>query len=196
MHLVRGQVTDQTNGAGLPGVTVLAKGTAIGGSTAADGSFALLVPDSVKTLTFHYIGYNTSEQALKATDSTVALALAPDTKQLSEVVVVRRERPPAPMSVGALPAGGYAAFREYLKKNLEYPEKALKDNKEGTVKLRFTVAVDGSLQDIKVISGLSEECEAEAIRLLKEGPRWYPAISRGRRTARSVEISVPFRITE
>ncbi|WP_026880462.1 TonB family protein [Hymenobacter norwichensis] len=196
MRLVRGQVTDQTNGAVLPGVTVLAKGTAIGASTAADGSFALLVPDSVKALTFHYIGYTVSEKTLKAADSTVALALAPDTKQLSEVVVVRRERPPAPMSVGALPAGGYKAFREYLKKNLEYPEKALKDNKEGTVKLRFTVDVDGSLQDIKVMSSLSEECDAEAIRLLKEGPRWYPAISKGRRTARSVDISVPFRVTE
>lgn len=196
MRMVRGQVTDQTNGAGLPGVTVLAKGTAIGASTAADGSFALLVPDSVKTLTFHSIGYTVSEKTLKATDSTVALALAPDSKQLNEVVVVRRERPPAPMSVGALPAGGYSAFREYLKKNLEYPEKALKDNKEGTVKLRFTVAVDGSLQDIKVISSLSEECDTEAIRLLKEGPRWYPAISKGRRTARSVEVSVPFRVTE
>ncbi|MBO0360374.1 TonB family protein [Hymenobacter sp. BT186] len=196
MRLVRGQVTDQTNGAGLPGVTVLAKGTAIGASTAADGSFALLVPDSVKALTFNSIGYTSSEQQIGALDSTVALALAPDTKQLNEVVVVRRERPPAPMSVGALPAGGYAAFREYLKKNLQYPEKALKDNKEGTVKLRFTVAVDGSVQDIKVVSSLSEECDAEAIRLLKEGPRWYPAISKGRRTARPVEISVPFRVTE
>ena len=196
MRLVRGQVTDRTNGAGLPGVTVLAKGTGIGASTAADGSFALLVPDSVKTLTFNSIGYTTSEQPLNATDNTLALALAPDSKQLNEVVVVRRERPPAPMSVGALPAGGYSAFREYLKKNLEYPEKALKDGKEGTVKLRFVVGVDGSLQDIKVVSGLSEECDAEAIRLLKEGPRWYPAISKGRRTARTVEISVPFRVAE
>jgi TonB family protein len=196
MRLVQGQVTDQANGAGLPGVTVLAKGTAIGASTAADGSFALLVPDSVKALIFNSIGYTTAEQPLQATDSMLALTLTPDTKQLNEVVVVRRERPPAPMSVGALPAGGYSALREYLKKNLEYPEKALKDGKEGTVKLRFVVAVDGSLQDIKVISGLSEECDAEAIRLLKEGPRWYPAISKGRRTARAVEISVPFRVHE
>ena len=196
MRLVRGQVTDQANGTGLPGVTVLAKGTAIGASTAADGSFALLVPDSVKTLTFTSIGYTTSEQTLRTTDSMLALMLTPDTRQLNEVVVVRRERPPAPISVGALPAGGHSALREYLKKNLEYPEKALKDGKEGTVKLRFVVAVDGSLQDIKVVSSLSEECDAEAIRLLKEGPRWYPAISKGRRTARSVDISVPFRVQE
>lgn len=193
-RVVRGRVTDRGSGAGLPGVTVLAKGTSTGTTTAADGSFALLVPAATEALSFSYIGYSSSEQPLTRADSTLALALAPDTKQLSEVVVVRREPPPAPMAIGALPAGGYTAFREYLKKELEYPEKALKDGIEGTVKLRFVVAVDGTLQDVKVVRGLSEECDVEAVRLLKEGPKWYPAIQKGRRTARPVEVSVPFRL--
>ncbi|HEX8426967.1 TonB family protein [Hymenobacter sp.] len=196
MRVVRGRVTDRSSGAGLPGVTVLAKGTAIGSSTAADGSFSLLVPESVKTIAFHSIGFSSSEQAINSADSTLALALAPDTKSLNEVVVVRRERPPAPMSIGALPAGGYQAFRAYLKQELQYPEKALKDGKEGNVKLSFVVAEDGSLENIKVVRGLSEECDAEAIRLLKEGPKWYPAIQKGRRTARTVEITVSFRVNE
>lgn len=196
MRVVRGQVTDRSSGAGLPGVTVLAKGTAIGASTAADGSFSLLVPESVKTLTFHSVGFVSSEQAISPSDSAMALALAPDSKSLNEVVVVRRERPPAPISIGALPAGGYKAFQEYLKQKLEYPEKALKDGKEGTVKLKFVVAADGSLQDITVLRGLSKECDAEAIRLLKEGPKWYPAIAKGQRTTRTVEISVPFRLED
>ncbi len=193
MRVINGRVTDRSGGAPLPGVTVLAKDTNLGTSTAADGSFSLVVPESVKTLTFHSVGFTSSEQRLASTDSMVALALAPDTKSLNEVVVVRRERPPAPVSIGALPAGGYKAFQEYLKKELEYPEKALKEGKEGTVKLSFTVAEDGSLQNTKVVRGVSEECDAEAIRLLMEGPKWYPAIQKGRRTARAVEVSVPFR---
>ncbi|MDF7812521.1 TonB family protein [Hymenobacter sp. YC55] len=193
MRVVRGRVTDRTSGALLPGVTVAAKGTNLATTTAADGSFSLLVPESVKALTFSYVGFAASEQGLAPKDTLVALALAPDTKSLNEVVVVRRERPPAPISIGALPAGGYKAFQEYLKKELEYPEEALKEGKEGNVKLSFTVAEDGSLQDIKVVRGISEECDAEAIRLLKEGPKWYPAVQKGRRTARTVEVSVPFR---
>ena len=195
MRMVRGQVTDLLSGAGLSGVTVLAQGTAIGVSTAADGSFALAIPQSVKALVFNSAGYRTSERIITPTDSTVVLALAPATRQLSEVVV-RREPPPAPMAVGALPTGGYPAFRNYLKQELSYPEKALKEGTEGTVKLRFVVAADGSLQDIKVLRRLSEECDAEAIRLLMEGPRWYPAILKGRRTVRHVEISVPFRLVD
>ncbi|UOQ66230.1 TonB family protein [Hymenobacter volaticus] len=193
MRVVRGQVTDRTSGAALPGVTVIAKGTNLGTSTAADGSFSLLVPESVGALTFSYVGFTSSEQRLAPADSMVALALTPDTKSLNETVVVRRERPPAPMSIGALPAGGYKAFQAYLKDELEYPEQALKEGKEGNVKLSFTVAEDGSLQNIKVVRGISEECDAEAIRLLKEGPKWYPAVQKGRRTARTVEVNVPFR---
>jgi TonB family protein len=196
MRMVRGRVTDRSSGTALPGVTVTAKGTAVGTSTTADGSFVLLVPKSVETLTFSYIGFKSSEQRISPTDSTVALALVPDSQPLNEVVVVRREPPPAPMSIGALPAGGYKAFQEYLEQELEYPEKALKEGKEGTVKLKFVVAADGSLQDIKVVRGLSEECDAEAIRLLKEGPKWYPAIVKGRRAARPVEVNVPFRVNQ
>ncbi len=196
MRVVRGQVTDRTSGAALPGVTVIAKGTALGTSTAVDGSFSLVVPESVKAITFHSVGFTSSEQRLTTADSLLALALTPDTKSLNEVVVVRRERPPAPMSIGALPAGGYKEFQEYLKRKLEYPEKALKEGKQGNVKVSFTVAEDGSLQNIKVVRGISEECDAEAIRLIKEGPKWYPAIQKGRRTARTVEVSVPFRVNE
>jgi TonB family protein len=193
MRVMRGRVTDRTSGAALPGVTVVAKGTDLGTTTAADGSFSLLVPEAVKSLTFSFVGFTSSEQRLALADSMVALALTPDTKSLNETVVVRRERPPAPMSIGALPAGGYKAFQSYLKDELEYPEQALKEGKEGNVKLSFTVAEDGSLQNIKVVRGISEECDAEAVRLLKEGPKWYPAVQKGRRTARTVEVSVPFR---
>lgn len=191
---VRGRITDKQTGAGLPGVTVLAKGTSIGASTAADGSFSITVPESTPALVVSYVGYSSAEQPLGRTDTALALALAPDTKSLSEVVVVRREPPPAPISIGALPAGGFRAFQKYLADSLDYPEKALKDQLQGTVKLSFLVAVDGSLQDIKVVRKLSEECDAEAIRLLKEGPPWYAAIVNGRRAARTVQVSVPFRL--
>ncbi|NML67488.1 SusC/RagA family TonB-linked outer membrane protein [Hymenobacter sp. RP-2-7] len=82
---VSGRVTDRANGQGLPGVTVLAKGTTLGTSTNVDGAFTLSVPATVTTLTFSFVGYTTTEQPVRA--GTINVALAPDAKQLGEVVV-------------------------------------------------------------------------------------------------------------
>lgn len=82
---VSGRVTDRANGQGLPGVTVLAKGTTLGTSTNVDGAFTLNVPATVTTLTFSFVGYTTVEQPIRA--GAINVALAPDAKQLGEVVV-------------------------------------------------------------------------------------------------------------
>ena len=82
---VSGRVVDE-KGAGLPGVNVLVKGTSTGTQTDADGRYAFTVPDDA-TLVFSFVGYAPQEIAV-AGRSTVDVALAPDAKGLSEVVVV------------------------------------------------------------------------------------------------------------
>jgi TonB-linked SusC/RagA family outer membrane protein len=92
---ITGQVTDRENGQGLPGVTVLLKGTTIGNSTNADGRFSLTVPAGGGTLVFSSIGYASQERVI-GTEANIDLALATDAKQLSEIVVtalgIERER--------------------------------------------------------------------------------------------------------
>ena len=84
---VRGQVLDQATEEGLPGVTVLLKGTTLGVSTSADGSFVLQVPpDGYSTLSISSIGYATREIALGWLGE-LTVKLATDTKQLNEVMV-------------------------------------------------------------------------------------------------------------
>ena len=83
---ISGRVTDQASGSGLPGVTVLLKGTSNGVSTNADGAFSLSVPESGGTLIFSSVGMTSQERAI-GTNTTFAVALATDNKQLNEVVV-------------------------------------------------------------------------------------------------------------
>lgn len=83
---VSGRVTDQKTGEGLPGATVLLKGTTTGISTNSDGNFSLSVPEAGGTLVISSIGMVTQEIAL-GNRTSVNVALATDTKQLSEVVV-------------------------------------------------------------------------------------------------------------
>lgn len=83
---VTGTVTDQESGQGLPGVTVLVKGTQIGTSTGADGTYSIEVPEGNNTLVFRFIGYKVQEQNIGASN-VVNTSLGIDAQQLSEVVV-------------------------------------------------------------------------------------------------------------
>ncbi|WP_159451917.1 TonB family protein [Hymenobacter roseosalivarius] len=194
VSLVRGRITDQNSGEGLPGVTVLVKGTKLGTSTQADGSFTLPIADSPSTLTIASIGYQTREYKLTNPSAPLTLALPTDTRSLGEVVVTRKGKMPVPPAVGPTPTGGLPAFHQYLKEELEYPERARQERTEGTVKLKFTVTANGAIEDLKIVRGLSKECDTEALRLVREGPAWFPGITGGRRTAQQVRLLVPFRL--
>ncbi len=83
---VSGRITDRSTNSGLPGVTVLLKGTTNGVSSNADGGFSLSVPATGGTLVFSSVGMVTQERVL-GTESTFTVALETDSKQLTEVVV-------------------------------------------------------------------------------------------------------------
>ncbi|TXK22482.1 TonB-dependent receptor [Pontibacter qinzhouensis] len=83
---VTGRVVDNA-GEGLPGVSVVVKGTTVGVSTDIDGRFSLTVPDGNATLVFSYIGFTTQEVALN-NRAILNITMASDTKALQEVVVV------------------------------------------------------------------------------------------------------------
>ena len=82
---VSGRVTDGSNGQGLPGVTVLAKGTKIGVTTDGEGKFTLSVPATVTKLVFTSVGFKSVER--EATTTSVNVSLAVEASSLEEVVV-------------------------------------------------------------------------------------------------------------
>lgn len=82
-----GRVLDEKN-SGLPGATVVLKNdTRTGTTTDVDGKFTINVPTGGGTLVVSAIGYLTKEIAITS-ETTLDVAMAPDTKQLNEVVVV------------------------------------------------------------------------------------------------------------
>lgn len=83
---VTGKVVDE-NGGGLPGVTVLLKGTTKGTATGVDGTYSLSLPDEKGILVFSFIGYQAKEVAVSGR-STINVSMAPDQKALEEVVVI------------------------------------------------------------------------------------------------------------
>ncbi|MDJ0366333.1 von Willebrand factor type A domain-containing protein [Hymenobacter sp. H14-R3] len=87
-----GRVTD-SKGQGLPGVTVLLKGTRLSTSTNADGRYVLAgLPAQGARLLFSFVGFTTQEVAVPAGSAPLNVVLRADNKTLSEVVVSRSTR--------------------------------------------------------------------------------------------------------
>lgn len=83
---ISGKVIDE-NGEGLPGVSILVKGTNIGTVTGMDGSYSLDIPDEETVLLFSYVGYR-SEEIIVGARSVIDVRMMVDLQSLQEVVVI------------------------------------------------------------------------------------------------------------
>jgi len=193
-RFIRGQVNDGKNA--LPGVVVRLDGTTQGVVTGADGLFSLSIPDTTKnvSLVTSYIGFKQQKLNLSPRENNLDITLKADDKSLNEVVVTGYDKKFS-KKMGSIyqppmPAEGYDSYNEYLAKNTRYPASAAADNVKGKVRVSFRVLPDGSLEDLKIVRRLQPDCDAEALRLIKEGPGWTPA-SDGTTARATVEIYFP-----
>jgi TonB-linked SusC/RagA family outer membrane protein len=85
-HPVTGRVTSD-NGEGIPGVTVVVKGTTTGATTDVNGNYTVTVPNDNSILVFSSVGYTRQEIAV-GKRTNVSQSLVPETQALNEVQVV------------------------------------------------------------------------------------------------------------
>jgi hypothetical protein len=90
------------------------------------------------------------------------------------------------------PVIGFEAYTEYIKVNLRFPAQEIANKTEGVVEVQFIVNRDSIPDKFKIIRSLCDNCDKEAIRLLKEGPIWIPAYSEGELKEVEVNYIVPF----
>lgn len=91
--------------------------------------------------------------------------------------------------------GGDAdAFVKYVQSNLKYPESALENNESGKVTVNFVVDANGKIQNAKVVKGVSEALDAEALRVIQNAPAWTPAKQGGKNVPVTYSIPVTFAI--
>ncbi len=88
--------------------------------------------------------------------------------------------------------GGQVALINYLSSHVKYPKEAREKGIQGTVVVQFVVQKDGSIVHVKTVGkqkggGLEEE----AIRLVKQMPKWIPG-KQNKRHVR-VQFSLPIR---
>lgn len=120
--------------------------------------------------------------------------------------------------------GGQAALMQYLAQNIRYPKIAAENGVQGRVLVQFVVEKDGSLSNFAVVkksgdtitknaqSGITvnalgsateeskvpqeafDALNAEAVRVLREMPKWIPAKQRGQEVRMRYTLPITFRL--
>lgn len=86
--------------------------------------------------------------------------------------------------------GGMKALMEYLKKEIRYPKRCLKEGIEGRAFIDFIVTATGEIKRVKVLkSSGNKRLDKEAVKVVKKMPRWIPG-KHGRKNV-SVRVTLP-----
>ena len=112
----------------------------------------------------------------------------------------KRAMPPKPSATAvydsvaqpAVPVGGTAKYGQFLADHQKYPASAMMKGIQGTVKVSFVVEKTGTVNEVKVEQPVSPELDAEAIRLIKSGPKWTPAKHRNQVVRQRVVVPISF----
>ncbi|MGI9543923.1 MAG: TonB family protein [Cyclobacteriaceae bacterium] len=181
LKTISGVVVSEEGRTPLAGVKVTIPGLSVRVFTDEEGSYRIGVPIEKKNLVFDY----KNAQVLQPLDSINQMVNV----TMPMLKAVREKE----LNISPYPITSEAYYKTYLKHNLKYPARALRNNIAGTVIVAFTVEVDGSLTNQRVSQSLGYGCDKEAIRLLTEGPDWQPALVNGEPVPKEAILLVSFK---
>ena len=198
-NIYRGQIVDAQQNP-VPFANITNPLDNVGTYSDAQGRFALLSPDSVLRVQVRSLGFKDKNIALQTSAATNQVVLQDDQSISAIVLNQKRLNSNSPTRQNNLvfdepvPEAGWYNFDNYLANNIRVPEneylKAKKQVPEfvGEVQLSFEVSKHGRPINIKVEKSLCDACDKEAIRLLKEGPKWKRS-SKGKKHTTSIKVS-------
>jgi len=87
------------------------------------------------------------------------------------------------------------SFTKYFHKNAQYAKKnSPEETPVGTVFVKFVVTTDGSLVNFEIMKGINKELNLEAVRLIRNMPKWKPATQNGKVVNSSYVLPIAFRL--
>ena len=90
--------------------------------------------------------------------------------------------------------GDLNTFRNWVQQRLVYPRMAQENNVQGRVVLKFVIERDGSLTNIEEMASPDKSLAEEAIRILKQSPKWTPGKQRNRAVRVAYVLPIEFRL--
>lgn len=90
--------------------------------------------------------------------------------------------------------GGISGLRTYLNQNIRYPAEAQENCVQGRVVVSFVVGKDGHISDVTVLRSVDPSLDKEAVRVVRNMPRWTPGKQGGEPVKVRYNVPVSFRL--
>lgn len=90
--------------------------------------------------------------------------------------------------------GGNSALMEYLNSSIKYPVVAQENGVQGRVVISFVVERDGSITDVQVARSVDPSLDKEAMRVVRQMPKWNPGKQNGAAVRVKYNLPVAFRL--
>lgn len=90
--------------------------------------------------------------------------------------------------------GGISGLRTYLNQNIRYPAEAQENCVQGRVVVSFVVEKDGHISDVTVLRSVDPSLDKEAVRVVRNMPRWSPGKQGGEPVRVRYNVPVSFRL--
>ena len=93
--------------------------------------------------------------------------------------------------------GGSSAIDDYVNTNLNAPQIAIDDSKEGTIPVAFTVDETGKVTNVHTTgTKLGDGLDEEAIRVVSSMPKWTPGTIQGKPVKVALTLPMVFKAEE
>lgn len=86
--------------------------------------------------------------------------------------------------------------QKWIAQRIRYPQLAAEAGIQGKVYIQFVVEKNGSVSNIKVVRGVDELLDKEAVRVISEMPKWTPGKQRGKAVRVSYTMPITFRLDQ
>ncbi|MFZ6013441.1 MAG: TonB family protein [Bacteroidota bacterium] len=90
--------------------------------------------------------------------------------------------------------GGFESMATLISENLTYPEAARQKGIEGTVFVSFIVEKDGTATEAALVKGIDNDCDVEAVRVVKLLQNWKPGMEDGKSVRTKFVIPIKFKL--
>lgn len=193
-NIFNGNITDQANKP-VANASIQIPNLNVATQTDKKGYFSFKAQDTVLSVSIASVGFETQNFHLRNKATLNQIILKPAQNNLGEAVVVQsngaeRKKESTAQSkdisikiLDAEPVIGWTAYNDYLQKN----KKTTDDTKNihGNVVVSFEVH-SKLVNNFRIEQSLDEDLDAEAIRLIKEGPAWK--LLRGKKATVTVTV--------
>ncbi|PWJ40142.1 M56 family metallopeptidase [Sediminitomix flava] len=92
--------------------------------------------------------------------------------------------------------GGLKGLLSWLTQEIQYPEQAKNMGVQGKVYVEFIVDREGDVTNATIKKGIGAGCDQEALRVIQNSPKWYPAKQRGYTVNQRLVLPINFKLDD